>query len=108
MRTPGIDLESQFIHTGSKDGDRKLLELIRSTFIPNRVLIHLDPADPPRKLAALSSSVRSLVEELDKPGANSHQREGRENVRICENFTCGLPIDDVGELKTRLPLIPSG
>ena len=105
MRTPGIDLESQFIHTGSKHGDGKLLELIRSTFIPNRVLIHLDPADPPRKLAALNASVRSLVEELEEKNSGADSEVRRENVRICENFTCGLPIKDVGELKTRLPLV---
>ncbi|RDX46148.1 hypothetical protein OH76DRAFT_1407279 [Lentinus brumalis] len=95
----------QFIHTASKqDGasEGALLKLIRSTFIPNRVLIHLDPTNPPRKLAELNSSLRSLVQELDKKGPGA---ELKENVRICENFACGLPIEDTEELKKRLPLI---
>ncbi|KAI0707578.1 hypothetical protein C8T65DRAFT_740356 [Cerioporus squamosus] len=97
----------QFIHTASKqDGasEGALLKLIRSTFIPNRVLIHLDQANRPRKLAELNASLRSLDAELDKKGPGV---EVKENVRICENFTCGLPIEDAEELKKRLPLIPS-
>ena len=93
------------IMEADKDGDGKLLQVIRSTFIPNRVLVHLDPADPPRKLAALNASVRSLVEELERKGSGADSEVRRVNVRICENFTCGLPIEDVGELKTRLPLV---
>ncbi|KAI0674624.1 hypothetical protein C8Q78DRAFT_1067592 [Trametes maxima] len=88
----------QFIHTGTAL-DSPLLKAIRSGFLPNRVLIHLDPNTPPRELARVNGSVRSLVEELDKdPGSAT-----REHVRICENFTCGLPIEDVEELKKRLP-----
>ncbi len=68
------------------------------------MLIHLDPANPPRKLAELNSSLRSLVQELDKKGPGA---ELKENVRICENFACGLPIEDTEELKKRLPLIPT-
>ncbi|CDO71167.1 hypothetical protein BN946_scf184845.g37 [Trametes cinnabarina] len=90
----------QLIHTGTSP-ESNLLKLIRSVFIPNRVLIHLDPGNPPRELVMMNSSVRSLVEELGKGGART-----KENVRICENFTCGLPIEDGEELKKRLPSIP--
>ncbi|KAJ3014697.1 hypothetical protein NUW54_g1236 [Trametes sanguinea] len=72
----------------------------RSAFIPIRVLIHLDPGNPPRELAKVNGSLRSLVEELDRDGVRT-----KENVRICENFACGMPIEDVEELKKRLPLI---
>ncbi|OJT15668.1 Spermatogenesis-associated protein 20 [Trametes pubescens] len=89
----------QFIHTGASSTS-PLLELIRSTFIPNRVLIHIDPKNPPRELAKVNGSVRSLIEELDRTGG-----ETVENVRICEDFTCGLPIEDVDDLRARLPLI---
>ncbi|KAI8968808.1 hypothetical protein BD414DRAFT_582030 [Trametes punicea] len=90
----------QFIHTATSP-DSPFLKLIRSMFIPNRVLIHLDPSKPPRELAKANSSLRSLVEEIDKGAGQT-----TENVRICENFTCGLPITDVEELKTRLPPLP--
>ncbi|KAI0777401.1 hypothetical protein BD413DRAFT_609765 [Trametes elegans] len=90
----------QFIHTGSA-ADSPFLKVIRSMFIPNRILIHLDPNNPPRELATVNGSLRTLVEELEKAGGKA-----KENVRICENFTCGLPIEDVEELKRRLPLIP--
>ncbi|KAL7283967.1 hypothetical protein ACG7TL_001239 [Trametes sanguinea] len=90
----------QFIHTGTSP-ESPLLKLIRSAFVPNRVLIHLDPRNPPRELAKINGSLRSLVEDLDKGGAKI-----KENVRICENFTCGLPIEDVEELEKKLPLVP--
>ncbi|KAI0360365.1 hypothetical protein OH77DRAFT_1393719 [Trametes cingulata] len=90
----------QFIHTG-KSSDSPFLKAIRAVFIPNRVLVHLDPANPPRELAKVNGSLRSLVEEVESKGAPA-----RENVRICENFTCGLPIEDVDELKKRLPPVP--
>ncbi|KAI0634762.1 hypothetical protein C8Q77DRAFT_1103957 [Trametes polyzona] len=90
----------QFIHTGAPSGT-PLLDLIRSVFIPNRVLIHLDPSNPPRELAKVNGSLRSLVEEIERMGSAP-----KENIRICENFTCGLPIEDVEELKKRLPQAP--
>ena len=74
------------------------MKLIRSVFIPNRVLIHLDPSNPPRELAKVNGSLRSLLE-------NTSDEQLRENVRICENFTCGLPIEDVEELKKKLPTV---
>ncbi|KAI0371371.1 hypothetical protein BV20DRAFT_1069463 [Pilatotrama ljubarskyi] len=90
----------QFIHTGNSS-DSPFLKAIRAVFIPNRVLIHLDPTNPPRELSKVNGSLRSLVEEIEKKSG-----ETKENVRICENFTCGLPIEDVEELKKRLPPIP--
>ncbi|KAI0711527.1 hypothetical protein C8Q76DRAFT_622913 [Earliella scabrosa] len=87
----------QFIYTGASQ-DSPFLKLIRSAFIPNRVLIHIDPSNPPRGIAKLNGSVRSLVEELER-GASA----ANENVRICENFSCGLPIENVEELKQRIP-----
>lgn len=68
----------------------KFLNAIRQDFHPNRVLIRLDPKEPPRELAAFNGTLRALVDDLpdEKP-----------NVRLCENFTCGLPIYDPKELK---------
>ncbi|TBU27045.1 hypothetical protein BD311DRAFT_866380 [Dichomitus squalens] len=89
----------QFIYEGTSQ-DSPFLKLIRSTFIPNRVLIHFDPSNPPRGIAKHNGSVRSLIEELEKK-----EGEHRENVMICENFTCGLPIESVDELKHKLPIL---
>ncbi|KAH9930526.1 Six-hairpin glycosidase-like protein [Epithele typhae] len=87
----------QFIHTGSPHGT-PLLQTVRTTFIPNRVLIHLDPTNPPRELAKVNSALQSLIEGLDKGEAPP-----RPGVRICENFACGLPITEVSELSAKLP-----
>ncbi|KAI1788099.1 hypothetical protein LXA43DRAFT_1161917, partial [Ganoderma leucocontextum] len=89
----------QFIYQGTSQ-DSPFLGLIRSTFIPNRVLLHFDPGNPPFGVANFNGSVRSLVEELEERG------DVKENVRICENFTCGLPIETEEELKKRLPPLP--
>ena len=91
----------QFIYQGSsQDSESPLLSLIRSTFVPNRVLLHFNPSNPPFGIANVNGSVRSLVEDLGK------RKDVNENVRICENFTCGMPIEDVEELKKRLSLPP--
>lgn len=77
-----------------KDNVSAHLALIRSVFMPNRVLIHLDPAHPPSELAKVNATLRSLIEQ----GVDA-----KPNVRICENFTCGLPIENTEELKKVLP-----
>lgn len=58
------------------------------------MLIHLDPENPPHELAKVNATLRSLLENKDQ--------DARPNVRICENFTCGLPIYDVEELRKHL------
>lgn len=68
---------------------------IRRQFMPGRVLIHLDPKNPPLGLAKVNGTVRSLVGD----DGSALPDEVKPNVRICENFRCGLPIYDVDELK---------
>lgn len=75
----------------------RMLEAIRGRFMPQRVVLHLDPRAPPRELAKVNGTLRSLVEEMDKAGG-----EVRPSVRVCKDFTCGLPIYDVGELDSVL------
>lgn len=71
--------------------------------MPNRVLVHLDPDSPPRGLARANASVRSLVDEVERdPGTV------KDNVRICEDFTCGSPIEDVEGLCQRIPHLVQG
>ncbi|OBZ77660.1 Spermatogenesis-associated protein 20 [Grifola frondosa] len=86
----------QFIFVGSAEPSHvsPLLQAIRRPFISNRVLIHLDPANPPRELAKVNATLRTLVADIDKKGG-----QVSENVRVCQNFACGLPIEDVEKLK---------
>ena len=95
-------LNCQFIVIGSPSDVRtvSLLEAIRKSFIPNRVLIHLNTENPPNELAKTNSTVRSLINEKDILA------DIEPNVRICENFTCGLPIKDVEELLEHIGRVP--
>ncbi|THH30560.1 hypothetical protein EUX98_g3628 [Antrodiella citrinella] len=88
----------QFIVSGSPSSPQTqaFLSAIREPFLPNRVLVHLDPSDPPHELAKVNATLRSLIE------SDASKQDRRANVRICENFACGLPIYDVEELKKYL------
>ena len=83
---------AQFIVSGDAGSPdtAAFLQAIRQAFAPNRVLVHLDPARPPRELAKLNGTLRALVDDPNNT---------RPNVRLCENFTCGLPIYDPKDLK---------
>ncbi|GBE89148.1 hypothetical protein BKA93DRAFT_862980 [Sparassis latifolia] len=74
------------------------LQTIRGLFIPNRVLIHLDTTKPPRELCRVNATLRSLISDLDNLEGDAAAMVPA-NVRVCEIFTCGLPIEDVEELK---------
>lgn len=82
----------QFIVTGDHDSAEttNFLRAIRGAFLPNRVLIRLARSEPPRELARWNGTLRALVGDL---------RDATPNVRLCENFTCGLPVYDPAELK---------
>lgn len=90
----------QYVVTGSPQNTRthEFLDAIRRAPILNTVLIHLDPEHPPRELAKLNSTIKSLVDALDKG-----QEKDAPNVRVCENFACGLPVYDVREFEEGLP-----
>ena len=83
----------QMVVTGSP-GSTIMLNAIRARFLPQRVVLHLDPAAPPQGLAKVNGTLRSLVEELTKADG-----EVKPNVRVCRDFTCGLLIYDVKELE---------
>jgi uncharacterized protein YyaL (SSP411 family) len=70
----------------------KFLHAIREAFNPNRVLILLDPKQPPRELAQYNGTLRALLD-------SGELSEEKPNVRVCENFTCGLPLYDPKDLK---------
>ncbi|GJE86611.1 thioredoxin domain-containing protein [Phanerochaete sordida] len=81
----------QFVVSGAAEDTATgaLLRAVRAHFVPGRVLLHLDPRRPPRELAALNGTLRALVDDPSN---------ARPNVRLCENFTCGLPVYDPGAL----------
>lgn len=87
--------------TPSAPRQSPFLDVIRERFIPNRVLIHIDPAHPPRNLARANATLRTLIEDLDK-NKGVDVATTVPSVHICENFTCGLPIKSVEKLKSIL------
>ncbi|KAF9809802.1 hypothetical protein IEO21_07245 [Rhodonia placenta] len=93
----------QFVLTETPSAPRQspFLDVIRERFIPNRVLIHIDPAHPPRNLARANATLRTLIEDLDK-NKGVDVATTVPSVHICENFTCGLPIKSVEKLKSIL------
>ncbi|KAI0074994.1 hypothetical protein K474DRAFT_1709403 [Panus rudis PR-1116 ss-1] len=92
----------QFIVSGEPAASETsaFLQAIREQFIPNRVLIHLDPSKPPKEIAKVNDTISSLIKDESQ---KADDKEGKPNVRICENFTCGLPVYEVDELERRLP-----
>jgi len=90
----------QFIVQGSSTSAQvqAYLEILHQhAFIPNRVLVHLDPEWPPHELAARNVVVKSLVDDIQE-----RKRQGKkieENVRLCEGFTCQLPVADPTSIK---------
>ncbi|KAI0088897.1 hypothetical protein BDY19DRAFT_890358 [Irpex rosettiformis] len=89
----------QYIVSGapSDPHTQRLLAGIRKAPILNRVLIHVNPDDPPKELAKLNGTIKSLLDGLKK--------DEKPNVRVCENFTCGLPVYDVMEFEEGLPKV---
>jgi hypothetical protein len=80
------------IGTSDDAETQKLLASIRSEFyIPNKVLIHIDPTKPPTTLAEKNETVKSLIEGLEvAPGVS---------LRICESGVCGMPITGFAEAR---------
>ncbi|CAD6586378.1 MAG: hypothetical protein CYPHOPRED_003528 [Cyphobasidiales sp. Tagirdzhanova-0007] len=77
----------QIIVTGAATDSRtqQFLRVIRHTFIPNRMLIHLSSKHPQALLGSQNELIQSMVKEgkADIP-----------EIRICEGRVCGLPIVD--------------
>ncbi|KZT68420.1 hypothetical protein DAEQUDRAFT_712033 [Daedalea quercina L-15889] len=73
-----------------------ILKAVRRRFMPHRVLIHFDPASPPRELAKANGTLRCLVEDVDKKVVAT---DAQPNVRVCRNLTCSLPIHNITEVE---------
>ncbi|KAG2175483.1 hypothetical protein INT43_001130 [Umbelopsis isabellina] len=80
----------QFVISGSRNDSlvQQFQKTINETFVPNKVLVY---AEKDGYLASVNQTVESLTKGEQKP-----------LVHICENFTCGLPMDNLEELQDAL------
>jgi uncharacterized protein YyaL (SSP411 family) len=67
-----------------------LLQTIHAQYLPNRILVQLDPQRLDADLGALP-----LLRELM---VGKTQVEGKATVYVCHNFACSLPMTDADEL----------
>ncbi|KAG9289252.1 hypothetical protein G9A89_007497 [Geosiphon pyriformis] len=94
----------QIVIIGSPDHPTvgKYLEIIRQRFLPNRALI-LTPtsSDIGSSILAKRNDVVKSILQIDG-GISSGQNEASPAIHICENFTCGLPIQEPAVFKDQL------
>jgi uncharacterized protein YyaL (SSP411 family) len=64
----------------------KMLQKLRRSFIPNKVVI-VRPAGEAPEIAALAGFTKDL-----------HGKEGRATAYVCRNYECKLPTTDAGEM----------
>jgi hypothetical protein len=67
--------------------------VVKGHYRPGKVLIQLDPENPPLELAKVNGVIESLLDVV----------KGEEpSLRICENGACQMPIFDVELAKEAL------
>ena len=71
------------------DRTRAFLDLVHGYYNPAQVVIHIDPSNPPKRLAMVNDAVKALLEV----------KEDAPSLRICEGGVCGLPITDFTEAR---------
>ena len=78
---------------GKPDGadTRALLREVHAHFVPEKILLFADGADG-QKFLATKNEFLETVAPVD----------GNAAAYVCENFTCRLPVTDVGELRKLL------
>ena len=69
-----------------------LLQTIRAQYLPNKIVVQLDPQHIEADFDALPL-LRDLL-------AGKPQVGGRATVYVCHNFTCSLPIAEAADLAT--------
>lgn len=69
----------------------QLRQHIFSTYIPNKVILYIDPSNPPDELARYNPIISDLIKGM--------KSDERPSVRLCENFTCNLPVYELEEAK---------
>ncbi len=83
----------QIVIAGQRDADetKKLLAVIRSHFMPNRIVLLADGADGQAWLGQQLDFIRTAA-----------PREGIPQAYVCENFVCQLPTSDPKKLSEQL------
>ncbi|KAK4687960.1 uncharacterized protein P7C73_g2148, partial [Tremellales sp. Uapishka_1] len=89
-----MDLEKgyrEFVVMGPPEdpSTRAILKSLREVYIPNKVVIQIDPANPPVKLAEKNETVKSLMDV----------KESSPSLRVCEGGVCGLPIYELEKIR---------
>ncbi|HMS64193.1 MAG TPA: thioredoxin domain-containing protein [Ignavibacteria bacterium] len=85
-----LNSPKEIIFSGNLES-KKLKELINSvyeTYIPNRVILHAS-----EELKEISPFISNIISEGKK-----------DEVYVCENYQCSLPLDDVKELNALLEI----
>lgn len=59
----------------------------------SRTIIYVDPENLPEGLAEKNEVVKDLLEGIKKGGRKE------ENVRLCEGFTCQLPVTTLEDVE---------
>lgn len=93
----------QYVITGASDSTfvRAMIQTLHATrYIPNKVVIYIDPSNPPTGLAHYNAVVKDIVEGIERD--RSAGKDIKENLRICRDFACGLPIFDVEQAKKEI------
>lgn len=89
------EADKQYIISGPRDDPRTkaLLEVVRRDYRPAKVVIQLDPTNPPLELAKVNGVVESLLSVI---------KSEEPSLRICENGACQMPIFDADLAKEAL------
>jgi uncharacterized protein YyaL (SSP411 family) len=84
-RQSGLGLILQFVVTGPDAEAKPYLDLLRESYMPNRVVIRIDPDNPPVELGEVNATVKALLSEK------------KAGLRVCQAGVCGMPIVDLEE-----------
>ncbi len=74
------------------DRTKALLSLVWASYHPAQVVIYIDPANPPRRLAEVNETIKALLDV----------KEDVPSLRVCEGGVCGLPILELEEARQAL------
>ncbi len=85
----GAPLEIAVVGPLSDARTQALLRVVRETYLPNRIIMQVDPA------ARSQAGASPLLESRDLV-------DGRPAIYLCRNYTCKLPITEVEELRQAL------
>lgn len=81
----------ELIITGSPDSDfvRDLRSQIFTSSLPNKVILYIDPKNPPKELALHNPVIGDIVKTL--------KENEQPSLRLCQDFSCSLPVYTLDE-----------